>query len=128
MMDDEARAREFEREMVRAIDQLHREIAYNATRWRQMIGEHGGVGAARRLLEGTDASDGFTRLWETQRLDMSVEWFVLVYVDLFTDDGVRPPTNGFGSTTPRWMHGCVSASGGGGRDGDAACGSPTSGS
>lgn len=86
MMDDEARAREFEREMVRAIDQLHREIAYNATRWRQMIGEHGGVGAARRLLEGTDASDGFTRLWETQRLDMSVEWFVLVYVDLFTDD------------------------------------------
>ncbi len=80
-MDDEARAREFEREMVRAIDQLHREIAYNATRWRQMIGEHGGVGAARRLLEGNDASDGVTRLWEAERLDS-----VLAYADLFTDD------------------------------------------
>lgn len=85
-MVDDTRAREFEREMVRAVDQLHREVGYNATRWRQMIADHGGAGAARRLLEGTDASDGFTRLWEAQQLDMSVEWFVLVYDDLFTDE------------------------------------------
>ena len=33
---------------------------YNPTRFNQMVAEHGGVEAARQLLRGRDASDGFT--------------------------------------------------------------------
>jgi hypothetical protein len=43
------------------IETLKREIGYDPTRWRQMIGTHGPVEAARRLLRGPDASAGCTR-------------------------------------------------------------------
>ena len=82
----EERERQFASEMDRGIETLKQEIGYNATRWRQMIYDHGAVGAAKRLLDSpSDVSDGFTKLWEHSRLDMSVEWYVLVYDDLFTD-------------------------------------------
>ena len=65
-----------------------REFGYNPTYWQQMVAEHGAVGAAKRLLKGTRASDGFTRLWEEGRLDLSVEFFILLpeYADLFTPE------------------------------------------
>lgn len=85
-MSSDERERAFHADMERGIATLQREIGYNASRWRQMVHDHGGVGAARQLLRGRDVSDGFTRLWEAGRLNMSVEWFVLVYDDLFADD------------------------------------------
>jgi hypothetical protein len=53
-----------------------------------MVAEHGGVEAARQLLRGRDASDGFTALWEARRLEMSVEAAALLpwYEALFTDE------------------------------------------
>ena len=53
-----------------------------------MVAEQGGVGAAHLLLEGRDASDGFTTLWENGRLRMSVEATVLLpwYEKLFSDE------------------------------------------
>jgi hypothetical protein len=36
------------------------------------------VEAARQLLRGRDASDGFTTLWEHGRLKVSIEAFVLL--------------------------------------------------
>jgi hypothetical protein len=39
---------------------LKREIGYKPTRFIGMVSRHGGVEAARRLLSGPDASDGFT--------------------------------------------------------------------
>ena len=78
---------EFHREMVAGSERLKKEIGYNPTRFLQMVGEYGGVEAARLLLRGRDASDGFTTLWESHRLDMSVEATVLLpwYVPLFSD-------------------------------------------
>lgn len=80
--------RELHREMVLGADRLKREIGYNPTRFNQMVAEHGGPGAARQLLRGRDASDGFTVLWEANRLEMSVEACVLLpwYRELFTGD------------------------------------------
>ena len=80
--------REFHREMVAGAATLKREIGYNPTRFNQMVAQHGGPEAVRHLLTGRDASDGFTTLWEHQRLDMSVEACALLpwYSDLFTDD------------------------------------------
>lgn len=72
--------------MIDGSDRLQREIGYNPTRFRQMVAEHGGLGAARLLLDGPDASDGFTTLWEAQHLDLSVEAHVLLprFEALFT--------------------------------------------
>lgn len=78
----------FHRRMLQAADQCKREFGYNPTYWVRMIAEHGAVEAAKRLLRGARASDGFTRLWEEGRLDLSVEFCVLLpeYALLFTDD------------------------------------------
>lgn len=79
---------EFHRECILGSDRLKREIGYNPTRFNQMVSEHGGPAAVRLLLKGRDASDGFTTLWQSDRLDMSVEAAVLLpwYRELFTED------------------------------------------
>ena len=82
-------AQEFHAAMLRGADELKREIGYNSHRFQQMVADHGGVGAAKRLLApGVDTSDGFTTLWEASRLGMSVEAFALLpwYQDPFTED------------------------------------------
>ena len=47
------------------------------TRFLQMVDSQGGVATARQLLAATDISDGFSRLWEAGRLDLTVEAVVL---------------------------------------------------
>ncbi len=78
-------ADDFERDM-RDGARRCREFGYNPTYWQKMVSQHGAVDAARRLLNGSRASDGFTRLWEESRLDLSVEFAILQpkYTDLFT--------------------------------------------
>ena len=80
--------RRFHADTVSGAERLKREIGYNPTRFMQMVAELGGAEAARHLLRGPDASDGFTTLWEHHRLEMSVEAFVLLpwYRELFTED------------------------------------------
>jgi hypothetical protein len=80
--------RAFHREAIEAAARLKREIGYNPTRFNQMVAELGGPEAARQLLGGRDASDGFTTLWEAGRLDMSVEAADLLpwYEPLFTEE------------------------------------------
>jgi hypothetical protein len=70
--------RDFHRRVVAAAQQCRDDFGYNPTYWLRMIQEHGSVDAAKRLLRGPRASDGFTRLWEEGRLDLSVEFFVLM--------------------------------------------------
>src|SRR5262245_33057340 len=83
-----AAERQFHRDMLHGAETLKREIGYNPTRLNQMVAELGRPEAVRRLLTGRDASDGFTTLWENDRLDMSVEASALLpwYADLFTDE------------------------------------------
>lgn len=61
------------------------EVGYTASRFHQMLQEHGGVETAHRLLP--DMSDGFAKLWEKKRLDLTVEFLVLEprWHSLFTD-------------------------------------------
>jgi hypothetical protein len=82
--------RQFHRDMVRGVDRLKREIGYSAPRFMQLVAAQGGAGAARQLLSGPKASDGFTTLWEHRRLEMSVEAHVVLpwYRDLFTDQQI----------------------------------------
>lgn len=86
----EASAEDVERRFHHAMTQIYErarvEAGYNATRFLQMVSERGGLEATRQLLRSTQASDGFTALWMAGRLDLSVEYHVLMpeYRPLFT--------------------------------------------
>jgi hypothetical protein len=80
----EDRAREFALVMEHGTEALRQEIGYDPSRWVQMVRRYGAVDAAKRLLaSGGDTSAGLATLTMAGRLDQSVEWFVLVYADLF---------------------------------------------
>ena len=53
------------------------EAGYTATRFIQMLSDHGGVKTAKTLLASPSVSDGFTALWEAGRPDLTVEYQVL---------------------------------------------------
>jgi hypothetical protein len=60
--------------------QIHEEaadIGYNASRFIQMVESEGGLLTAKRLLAARGYSEGLTRLWEENRLDISLEATVL---------------------------------------------------
>ena len=67
-----------------AVKRAKTEAGYTASRFLQMLTEHGGVETARRLLP--QMSDGFTELWRGGRLDLTVEALVLQskWDDLFS--------------------------------------------
>ena len=79
--------RQFHRAMVAIYETAKRDLGYNATRFLQMISEHGGLATARQLLWSDQPSDGFTTLWSHHRLDLTVEAHVIKheYAILFTD-------------------------------------------
>jgi hypothetical protein len=64
-----------------------KEHGYIATYFLQMISEHGGVGADKRLISTPKLQSGLTELYFIERLDLSAEALVLqeLYRDLFTD-------------------------------------------
>lgn len=64
------------------------ECGYRATRFLQMVTEHGGLRAAKSLLHAGGYSEGLTALWEKQRLDLSMEALVLTspWSSLFTPE------------------------------------------
>ena len=70
-------SRSFHRAMIRIHERARDEVGYNASRFIQMVAELGGVETANRLLDTNGVSEGFTRLWESKRLDLSVEALVI---------------------------------------------------
>lgn len=72
-------------ELREGAERLKREIGYNPTYFMGMVGELGPANACRRLIRSSQPSDGFTTLWEANRLDMTVEALSLLpwYADLF---------------------------------------------
>ena len=64
-----------------------RETGYWASYFLRTVRRHGGVGAARRLLQQKGLSRGLVKLRENDRLDLAMEALVLApeYAPLFTD-------------------------------------------
>jgi len=86
MTDLEAR---FEQEMIEKVYRtVGRETGYWAGYFLRSVKRHGGIGAARRLLERPGVSKGLSRLAALDRLDLAMEGLVLdpAYRILFTDD------------------------------------------
>ena len=78
----------FEQAMVEKVyREAGRETGYWAGYFLRSVKQHGGVGAARRLLQRGGISKGLTRLAALGRLDLAMEALVLdpVYEALFTD-------------------------------------------
>ena len=65
-----------------------RSLGYRPIEFERMVGDGGGVETAHRLLATFRLQDGFRRLWELNRLDLSLECHVLRrrYRALFSND------------------------------------------
>lgn len=53
-----------------------KECGYRATRFLQMLSDQGAVQTAINLVTKPGGTEGFARLWELRRLDLSVEALV----------------------------------------------------
>jgi len=80
-------AKRFGADMRRGIAELSN-MGYDATYFRRMLGEHGPVEAARRLVLAPTPSHGLRKLQSMGHLDMSVEMWVLLpwYEPLFSPE------------------------------------------
>jgi hypothetical protein len=63
------------------------EAGYNATRFLGMVTEMGGYATAFTLIHAPAVSEGYTALWERERLDLTVEAVILQpeWRDLFSE-------------------------------------------
>ncbi|MFE5330793.1 hypothetical protein ACFRCG_30840 [Embleya sp. NPDC056575] len=81
--------RHFHRDVTEGFTALGRKGDYRAKRFMTMVSRLGAVETARQLLGAAGGtSEGFTALWELQRLDISVEaWSLLPwYRSLFDEE------------------------------------------
>jgi len=78
----------FHESMLSIYRQAKEKCHYHATYFLRMVAEKGGLAAAKTLLHTNTPSEGFTVLWEHERLDLSVEYHVLLpqFRSLFTDE------------------------------------------
>ncbi len=81
-------AKEFHEAMLGIYKAALNECKYRPTRFLQMVTEHGGVEAAKMLINAPEVSEGFTRLWECGRLDLTVEAYAIKseFAMLFTEE------------------------------------------
>ena len=91
MSNDNIRQREFTGAMLDIYRRALTETGYRASLFLNMVNDQGGYQAAMTLIHSTQPSDGYTALWERQRLDLTVEALILrpQWHDLFTDDDRR---------------------------------------
>ncbi len=74
--------------MIELYARSKRELHYDARWFLQMVAMDGAVQAARQLVMSDEPAYGFTKLWELDRLDLSVEYQVLQppWAPLFSED------------------------------------------
>ena len=69
-----------------------RDIGYTPSIFHRMLHDKGAFQTARQLINASQPSDGYTRLWELERLDLSVEAVVrdnTEWHELFTQDELQ---------------------------------------
>ena len=63
----------FHQEMLDIYKRALTEAKYKPTVFLRMVGEHGGYETARRLIHASSVSEGYVKLFECGRLDLTVE-------------------------------------------------------
>ena len=72
------------------------EAGYNATAFLRMLSDRGGLATAKTLINSPKPSDGYTALYERERLDLTVEAMVLEspqWHELFTTEELKCARN-----------------------------------
>lgn len=103
----------FHQAMLNTYTEAARSINYRPTQFLQMVNQSGGLATARALLQRQEVSDGFTRLWEAGRLDLSVEAQALrpEFAPLFTPQELERARQRLADAgyTPPWLDGAPPA-------------------
>lgn len=88
MLDQKSLEDSFERHVDETTKRLYRETRYFPTFFMQMVADHGAVGAAKRLIMSQAPAEGFVKLYDLGRLDMTVEAFAVLpwWASLFTEE------------------------------------------
>ena len=68
---------EFTRYLFVLADRTYKETKYNPTAFKVMVEKYGGVGAAKSLIRKNRPSEGYIRLYELKRLDLTIEAQIL---------------------------------------------------
>lgn len=90
--DRDALIDEFNQAMMDVYKKAKSDAGYTATRFLNLLHEHGGLNTAYLLLDSNEVSEGYTALWERGRLDLTVEALVfetVKYHPLFTHEQVE---------------------------------------
>ena len=79
---------DFKRELLRAVDVCINRYRYRPSYFLQMLDNYGAVGTVIKLVTADKFHEGFTKLWEFGRLDLTVEAIMLrsPYRQLFTKE------------------------------------------
>ncbi len=87
-LEDAAVVHRFDAAMLEVYEAAMREVRYPARRFLAMVRRRGGLDAAQRLLRKPGVSEGFRRLTEAQKLELTMEYQVLQpeFAGLFTDE------------------------------------------
>lgn len=84
-----AQVKEFDSAMMQIYQRAKSEANYNARVFFGMLCERGGLATAKYLINAPKPSDGYTRLYELGRLDLTVEAVVVEdarWYSLFTEE------------------------------------------
>jgi hypothetical protein len=68
---------QFDRAMMEIYVRAKKETGYTASIFHRMISERGGLQTAKDLINAKVPSQGYAKLWELQRLDLTVEAVVV---------------------------------------------------
>lgn len=68
-----------------------KECKYNARYFWDMLQERGAIATAKTLIHKKGGTEGFTKLWELNRLDLTIEALVLQneYRELFDESDLK---------------------------------------
>ena len=77
-----------ERDIMDSIEISKSELKYNPTRFLQMIREYGVHTTIKKLIANRQPSEGYIRLFSEGRKELSIEFFVVKYAELFEEDEV----------------------------------------
>lgn len=91
MNDKDRLEQELQDELIFCTEQVKKKIHYRATRFSQMLANHGAVETARKLIHSTKIATGFWELVSAGYPELTVEYTVLKpkYRSLFTDDELQ---------------------------------------
>lgn len=83
--------KEFDKVLIENCEIARKECGYNPTRFLQTIEKFGGVKTAKEILRKGRLSDGFEKLQEAGRIDLTMEATIVKgqFGSLFTDEEVN---------------------------------------